>query len=101
MNLSYNEIKRRKRERARYGGGSDTADRMADEGQDPARGLEADRVRKALLELDAKFRSVVVLRLMKGYSTEETAGILKIPLGTVLSRLARGQKALRDMLAEE
>jgi RNA polymerase sigma-70 factor (ECF subfamily) len=41
---------------------------------------------------------VVVLRLIDGYSTAETAEILNIPVGTVLSRLSRAQKKLKDLL---
>jgi RNA polymerase sigma-70 factor (ECF subfamily) len=37
--------------------------------------------------------------LMEGYSTEETASILELPIGTVLSRLARAQKKLKKKLA--
>jgi RNA polymerase sigma-70 factor (ECF subfamily) len=56
-------------------------------------------VRRAVAELDEKSRSVIVLRLMDGYSTAETAEILKIPVGTVLSRLARAQMKLKNLLA--
>jgi len=41
---------------------------------------------------------VIVLRLIEGYSTEETAGILNIPMGTVLSRLSRAQKKMKEKL---
>jgi len=41
---------------------------------------------------------VIVLRLIDGYSTEETAKILNLPLGTVLSRLARAQMKLKEIL---
>jgi RNA polymerase sigma-70 factor (ECF subfamily) len=57
-----------------------------------------DLVNRALQQLEQEFRAVVVLRLIEGYSTEETAKILKIPVGTVLSRLARAQKKLRNFL---
>jgi RNA polymerase sigma-70 factor (ECF subfamily) len=60
-----------------------------------------DLVQAALLQLDKKQRIVVVLRLMEGYSTRETASILKIPEGTVLSRLSRGQKKLKEILLGE
>jgi RNA polymerase sigma-70 factor (ECF subfamily) len=49
-------------------------------------------------QLDPDFRAVATLRLVEGYSTEETATMLGIPLGTVLSRLARAQKKLRQGL---
>ncbi len=55
-------------------------------------------VDKALKQLDPGFRSVVVLRMLEGYSTKETAEILDLPLGTVLSRLARAQKSLAKIL---
>ena len=55
-------------------------------------------VQKALLQLDEDFRSVIVLRMLDGYSTKETAEILELPLGTVLSRLSRAQKKLKDIL---
>ena len=41
-----------------------------------------------------------VLRMIEGYTTEETAAILGIPLGTVLSRLSRAQKKLKLVLAK-
>ena len=56
-------------------------------------------VNLALQSLDPKFRTVIVLRLIDGYTTRETARILKLPEGTVLSRLARGQQKLKEILA--
>jgi RNA polymerase sigma-70 factor (ECF subfamily) len=72
-----------------------------------ARGERADQddtrkmVHRAIAQLEDKFRQVVVLRLIDGYSTDETAKILDIPLGTVLSRLARAQDKLRALLINE
>ena len=43
-------------------------------------------------------RSVVVLRLIDGYSVEETAKILDVPQGTIASRLARAQVKLKEWL---
>jgi RNA polymerase sigma-70 factor (ECF subfamily) len=57
-----------------------------------------DIVRTAIGALKPKLRAVVVLRLMEGYSTAETAHILKVPQGTVLSRLARAQMQLKKSL---
>jgi len=53
---------------------------------------------KALNLLPYKQRSIIVLRLMQGYSVKETATILKIPEGTVLSRLSRAQETLKRIL---
>ncbi len=55
-------------------------------------------VQMGLEKLDPKLRSVIVLRLIDGYSTKETATILNLPLGTVLSRLARAQMKLKEIL---
>jgi RNA polymerase sigma-70 factor (ECF subfamily) len=51
--------------------------------------------------LEPEFKAVLTLRLREGYSTEETAEILAIPLGTVLSRLARAQQKLRNRLSTQ
>ena len=59
---------------------------------------EEEIVQQAIQKLEPKFRSVIVLRLMDGYSTKETAAILSLPTGTVLSRLARAQKKLKELL---
>jgi RNA polymerase sigma-70 factor (ECF subfamily) len=55
-------------------------------------------IQQALQALQPAFRAVVVLRLIEGYSTRETADLLNLPLGTVLSRLARAQRKMRDWL---
>jgi len=55
-------------------------------------------VGKALLNLDPKFRVIVAMRMLQGYSTKETAEILDLPLGTVLSRLSRAQEQMKDIL---
>ncbi len=58
----------------------------------------AELVEKGLAQLDTKYRTVVVLRIMQGFSTKETMELLNLPLGTVLSRLARAQKKLKLIL---
>ncbi len=98
INLSLNELKRRKsnhqvslevRHEAGY------SDRRSFQKRDTA-----ELVETALARLETKYRSVVVLRLMQGFSTKETAKILKVPSGTVLSRLARGQEKLRQIIRD-
>jgi RNA polymerase sigma-70 factor, ECF subfamily len=54
----------------------------------------------ALEKLPAEFREVVLLADVQEFSYKETAEALKIPLGTVMSRLSRGRKLLRLELAE-
>jgi RNA polymerase sigma factor (sigma-70 family) len=55
-------------------------------------------VNAALEELPEEFREVVVLRELEDLSYKEIAAIAKIPLGTVMSRLARGRKLLLQHL---
>ena len=61
---------------------------------------EADNemVRGALEELPAEFREIIVLREFEELSYKEIADVAKIPLGTVMSRLARARKRLERIL---
>lgn len=103
INLSLNELKKRKRvvslftRKQEDAGWSD----LSDEGRDTDRRDAREMVEAALQALDEGFRAVVVLRLIEGYSTKETAEILNLPLGTVLSRLARAQKQLKEILIKK
>ncbi len=58
-------------------------------------------VNRALQELDDKHRTVIVLRMIKGYSTLETADILQLPKGTILSRLKRGMEKLKLIVEKD
>jgi RNA polymerase sigma-70 factor (ECF subfamily) len=99
INLSLNEIKRRQRHRKRYHSEpEEKLETIAAGNNSNAREDRKEIVRRAVQRLDPKYRAVIVLRLIDGYSTEETAKILKLPTGTVLSRLARGQMKLREIL---
>ncbi len=55
-------------------------------------------LKKALAELPAEFREVVVLRELEGLSYKEIADIANVPLGTVMSRLARARERLKQLL---
>ena len=57
-----------------------------------------DEVKKALEELPEQFRIPVLMSDVEGFSYKEIAEILEIPLGTVMSRLHRGRKAMQKML---
>ena len=59
-----------------------------------------DEVKKALEELPDQFRIPVLMSDVEGFSYKEIAEILEIPLGTVMSRLHRGRKAMQKMLYE-
>jgi RNA polymerase sigma-70 factor, ECF subfamily len=60
---------------------------------------EAD-VKGAVESLPEPFRLVVVLSDIEGFSYKEIAEILEIPIGTVMSRLHRGRRALQKALVE-
>jgi len=57
-------------------------------------------VARALESLPADFRAVVVLSDMEGFLYREIAEILDCPIGTVMSRLFRGRRLLRGLLAQ-
>ena len=63
----------------------------------------ADRqLLKGLLErIPTEFREVVVMRDIEGLSYREISVITELPLGTVMSRLARGRKRLKDTAADQ
>lgn len=97
INLSLNELKKRKRAASRY---------ASIESADGIREIEEtldlkEHLQYAFNTLDPDFRAVATLRLVEGYTTEETATILEIPLGTALSRLARAQQKLRISLSKK
>ena len=77
----------------------------SDESASPAIILEhaedAERVTKAMDELPAEFREILVLRHQEGLSYKEIADIAQIPPGTVMSRLARARAKLREYLAAQ
>jgi RNA polymerase sigma-70 factor (ECF subfamily) len=57
-------------------------------------------VQRALDALPEEFRTVVILALIEELSYREIASVLSIPIGTVMSRLHRGRKQLRAVLAD-
>jgi RNA polymerase sigma-70 factor (ECF subfamily) len=59
--------------------------------------VDAD-VKEAIESLPESFRMVVLLADVEGFSYKEIAEILEIPIGTVMSRLHRGRKALQRAL---
>jgi len=58
----------------------------------------ADRVRDAVESLPDDFREVIVLRELEGMSYKEIAEVAGIPMGTVMSRLARARERLLAVL---
>lgn len=56
-------------------------------------------VKQALEELPSEFREVLIMRELEGLSYKEIADVVDLPLGTVMSRLARARKRLQLRLA--
>jgi RNA polymerase sigma-70 factor, ECF subfamily len=87
---------------SRYGEEKRPAEPAGGGGIDPSRPAEererAEAIQQALLGLDEEQRQVVLLRDMEGLSYEEIAGILKVPPGTVKSRLHRARGNLKSRL---
>jgi RNA polymerase sigma factor (sigma-70 family) len=61
---------------------------------------EITAVRSALAKLPEDFRTVLVLREMEELSYREISEITQVPIGTVMSRLARGRQHLTDLLKQ-
>jgi RNA polymerase sigma-70 factor (ECF subfamily) len=100
INTSLNAITKRKKRRwlpwnklEEY-----QASEQIDRAQAPERADLQEALQLAIQQLPEDQRAVIVLRLVEGYSVVEAAKMLKVPEGTVASRLSRAQKALRKFL---
>lgn len=60
--------------------------------------LIGDEISNALNALDVDFRTVIILCDLEGFTYEEMAKILDIPIGTVRSRLHRARNLLKEKL---
>ena len=102
INRSLDTLRQRKRFLSRFLS-RDADDSLPDPVADEENTIESrernEAVHRAIQALPEKHRAVAVLRLIDECSTEETAKILDLPYGTVLSRLSRAQKKLQTLLA--
>lgn len=102
INRSLDVLRRRKRMLARFISKDDDTvqftEPVAAHDDTPEARERVALVQRAIQTLPPKHRAVLVLRMIEGYSTEETAAILDLPYGTVLSRLSRAQKKLKPIL---
>jgi RNA polymerase sigma factor (sigma-70 family) len=80
----------------------DMEDERPDEQLDPEalviQRQAVERMQRAIGELPVDFREVIVLRELEGLSYKEIAAVIGAPIGTVMSRLARGRERLLAML---
>ena len=59
---------------------------------------DADQLRQAIEQLPVEFREVMVLRELEELPYKQIATIIGVPVGTVMSRLARARKRLQQIL---
>jgi RNA polymerase sigma-70 factor (ECF subfamily) len=102
-NAFYDWLKRNRR---------DNADTLFDEelhGTEASTGIpdsllvqKADQamMREAIEDLPCEFREILVLRELEGCSYKEIADIAEVPLGTVMSRLARAREQLKTLVIQ-
>ena len=87
---------------ARQSAADPSAFELPDDALDPEERLlqqhTVARVRKAIEQLPIDFREALVLRELEGLSYKEIAVVLQVPIGTVMSRLARGRERLMSAL---
>jgi len=62
--------------------------------------ITEEEILRALDRLPADYRTAVLLADVEEFSYKEIAGMLNVPIGTVMSRLSRGRKMLREQLSE-
>ena len=90
INECYNMLRRRK------------ATLPIDSLPEPAASPDADpALHDAIARLDAKLRLPLVLHYMEGYPVKDIAGMLRLPAGTVKTRLAKARALLRLQLSDE
>ena len=78
---------------------------LADQNDSPYQQAESAelkaRVENSLRQLPEVFRTVVILREIEGFSYDEIAEVVSVPVGTVKSRLTRGRAALKQILVAD
>jgi RNA polymerase sigma-70 factor (ECF subfamily) len=67
-------------------------------GDDPLAGHYTDEMQHALAQLPTELRETLLLVVVGELTHQEVADLLEIPLGTVLSRVSRARRRLRDVL---
>jgi RNA polymerase sigma-70 factor (ECF subfamily) len=81
--------------------GDDVAERVSDSRETDTLAIErSDRamLERAVASLPTEFREVIVLREVEGLSYKEISDVIGVPIGTVMSRLARARKRLASTL---
>ncbi len=103
-NTSYTWLKRRHDGHAQFSlddGDFEIEDPAVNPAALQATMANVEKVRSAIAQLPPEFREIIVLREMEDYSYKEIADMAEVPVGTVMSRLARGRKQLQKLLCAE
>lgn len=101
--VAINTAREQARARRRMWGDADAAatlSKSADPAADPDRRETLKDLQRALVTLPLRQREVVVLRLLEGFDTAETAAIIGCREGTVKAHLHRATQTLRELLAD-
>jgi len=98
INLSLNELKRRKKRRFLFKEHSPEFENIPDHSPGYKQTEQQQLVIDALQKIDEDSRKVIVLRLIDGFSIKETAQILEMTESAVMSRLFRAQQRLKKVL---
>ncbi|MBD5780578.1 RNA polymerase sigma factor [Pelagicoccus sp. NFK12] len=98
----YREFLRIAKRGSRFDSWEETApaEKADNEPSDQVKATDARDLMDSLLQLKDGYRQVVSLYYLESYSYKEIAAILEIPIGTVMSRLARGKEMLRAQLTK-
>src|SRR6202171_3947126 len=79
-------------------GGLEAADAERTAETEALEAMPDDEVKQALESIPEQFRMAVILADIEGFSYKEIAEILDVPIGTVMSRIHRGRRALQKAL---
>ena len=102
INVCKNEVRRRKKELLLDEYSEEAMDALINiQGKSPRNPLDSLELRDAIFCLPPSCKEVIILRFLAGYTLEETAGILKLPRGTVATRQRKALSLLRLDLGKE
>jgi RNA polymerase sigma-70 factor, ECF subfamily len=97
-NVCYSQLRQNQRKPAAEPFVDDTHGSTEDHAETNAllwRETKSDLLRRALDQLPAEFREVIVLHELEGLAYREIAHVTEVPIGTVMSRLARARQKLQ------
>jgi RNA polymerase sigma-70 factor (ECF subfamily) len=102
-NTWFNQLRQQRTAKLVALDGEENAMDIAETAKDPYESyvgkMEHAQVRRAIQQLPADFREIILLREFEELSYQEIATILDCPAGTVMSRLARARASLRGLLS--